>query len=120
MTTAAPRVSPLPAELTAQILELYEQGLSLQAYQLGRAVAPLALWQPVEAQVLAGRLANQLGAPRLGRWLFRCAYRSAPQDPEAIYYHAYNVLQSRGSYTALRWIDRHAQFFGTQSADLLS
>src|SRR5579864_9232297 len=84
----------------ARILELYSQGLYLQAYHQASALAPLKEWDGTAARLLAGRLTRQLGAPRLSRWLMLKAYRGQPTHPEAIYYHAryylekYSLLES--------------------------
>jgi hypothetical protein len=83
MTTNRSLAAPLPADVIQAVLDRYDCGLALQAHEAGRGYGPLQLWQPVEAQILAGRLANQLGAPRLARWLHRCAYRAAPSMAEA-------------------------------------
>src|SRR5262245_40188313 len=77
----------------ARILDLYTRGLYVQAYQLGASFAPLADWTGTSARLLAGRLARQLGAPRLSRWQMIKAYRGQPTHPEAIYYHARYFLE---------------------------
>src|SRR2546428_13962783 len=59
-----------PHSLT-QVLDLYERGLYLQAYTLAQSLGPLEQWEGTDAQVLAGRLAVQLGGRRLQKRLHR-------------------------------------------------
>jgi tetratricopeptide (TPR) repeat protein len=90
----------IAASELARILELYSQGLYLQAYNHAVSLAPIKEWEGTAARLLAGRLTRQLGAPRLSRWLMLKAYRGQPTHPEAIYYHAryflekYSLLES--------------------------
>lgn len=119
MTARAPTVELFSAERLRGIQELYDRGLTLQAYELGLQHAPLQFWWPVEAQVLAGRLAVLLGAQRLGMWLHRCAYRSAPESAEACYFYALSVFHRRGAYAAWRWMHSR-ELPGEPSADMLS
>jgi cellulose synthase operon protein C len=107
MTIAAPQIKPLTSEQLIAIQDLYDRGLAVQAYELGTRHAPLALWQSAEGQVLAGRLAMLLGAPRLGLWMHRRAYREAPQNADACYFYALAIAHSQGGYAAWRWMGRH-------------
>src|SRR5688572_12872360 len=119
MSDRVPKIQPLSPELIVQIQDVYDRGLAVQAHKLGMVHGPLASWQPAEAQVLAGRIAAQLGALRLSKWLHRCAYRAAPHLPEAQYFFALCLAHYRGSYVAWRWISRRDPPQGA-SADLLS
>jgi tetratricopeptide (TPR) repeat protein len=110
----------MPAALVQVVLDRYELGLALQGYALGHEHGPLSVWQPVEAQVLAGRLAYQLGAPRLARWLHRCAYRSAPDRAEPRYYYAMNLVNSQGPYAAWRWIHLRGELPADANAEVRS
>ncbi|MDX1948074.1 MAG: tetratricopeptide repeat protein [Pirellulaceae bacterium] len=99
----------LPVETAADaklqtVRELYDQGLMLQAHRAGLALGPLHSWPGTEGQILAGRLAGHLGAMRQSAWLLRCAYRNAPDDPEARYYYGYGIWRRRGPYAAWRWL----------------
>src|SRR4051812_31144799 len=59
-----------PEQLRA-VLELYEQGQMLRAYELARSYGALTAWRGPGARALAGRLAENLGAPRVARVLHR-------------------------------------------------
>ncbi|HSZ57878.1 MAG TPA: tetratricopeptide repeat protein [Tepidisphaeraceae bacterium] len=72
-----------------------------------QAIAPLPQWRGAAGRVLAGRLANNLGAPRLGRILHRLAHREDPADPEALYYNTYAILERRGPLAALELMERY-------------
>lgn len=90
----------------ARILELYSQGLYLQAYHQAQALGPLRDWTGTAARLLAGRLSRQLGAPKLSRWLLLKAYRGQPTHPEAIYYHARYFLEKHNLLAAWRFLRR--------------
>jgi tetratricopeptide (TPR) repeat protein len=89
-----------------EIAKLYEQGLYLQAYERSKVHGPLADWCGAERQVLAGRLAANLGAPRLGRLLYLRAWRSAPADPWVCYFHAWGEFSRRGPLAAWKLLIR--------------
>ncbi|MCA9174664.1 MAG: tetratricopeptide repeat protein [Planctomycetales bacterium] len=104
--TSASLVGPA-AEQLAEISSLYGQGLYLQAFELSRPHGPLHTWTQVDAQVLGGRLAHNLGSGRVCRILHRRAFRQAPQHPEACYFYILSVMQRRGpwqTWQALRSI----------------
>ena len=93
MTSAEP--SEIPARLQA-IERLYEDGRVYDAFVLGQSFGPLTRWPGVAGLVLAGRIAMNLGAARLGRQLHVRAHRADPRDPRATYYYARAVLERRG------------------------
>lgn len=95
-----------PADL-APIRELYARGLYLQALRVADTFGPLTDWENTPARLLGGRLAIQLGAARLGRWLHLRAYRDTPAHPEAIYYHARYRLERFGPLGAWRFLRSH-------------
>ena len=88
----------------ARILDLYTSGLYVQAYRLGASVAPLKDWEGTAARLLAGRLARQIGSPRLSRWHMIRAYRGQPTHPEAIYYHARYYLERHNLLKSWRFL----------------
>lgn len=93
------------AEAMATVRDLYGKGQYLQAYQLVQPFAPLQEWTDVDAQVLGGRLAHNLGSSRLARILHRRAHRQSPQHAEAAYFYVLSVKQRRGpweTWTKLR------------------
>lgn len=96
--TSPPRVSTfmeIAANELAPVLDLYSRGLYRQAYEQAAALAPLAEWEGTAPRLLAGRLARQVGAPRLSRWHFVKAYRGQPTHPEAIYYQARHLMEAQ-------------------------
>lgn len=98
LSTAQPSV-----QLT-QIQELYNQGYYLQAWRLATTLAPLEQWDGTDALLLAGRMANNLGASRLGRKLHLKAYRLDPTNGEAAYYKARVVFDRRGPLAAWQFL----------------
>jgi tetratricopeptide (TPR) repeat protein len=98
-----PPVSIPPAEL-AQIKELYLAGRYRAAYNLGAEFGPLRGWAGPAARLLAGRLAMQLGDPRLGRRLHAIAFRESPAYPEAVYYMARYRLERFGPLGCWRFM----------------
>src|SRR5262245_20585739 len=120
MTSGLLAAEPLRAEQLRAIQDLYDDGLALQAYELGKEHAPLEMWLPAEGQVLAGRLAMQLGGPRLCTWLHRRAYRTAPGSAEACYYYALAVAHRLGSFAAWRWMNRRLTLPGKPTPDIES
>jgi predicted Zn-dependent protease len=95
-----------PADL-ARVRELYLSGRYLSAYRAAEAVAPLREWTGAAARLLAGRLAIQLGAPKLGRRLHLVAFRESHAYPEALYYHARYRLERFGPYSARKFMHDH-------------
>ncbi|MBI4602826.1 MAG: tetratricopeptide repeat protein, partial [Planctomycetes bacterium] len=89
-----------PAPELARLTDLHERGLCLQAYRAGLAFGSLPEWRGTDARVLAGRLARNLGAPRLGEALILRARRQDPGHPAARYYGAYAVLGRGGPLEA--------------------
>src|SRR5262249_51451394 len=119
MTTQAPIVEALSEEQLRAIQELYDRGLALSAYNLGATHAPLALWLPSSAQILAGRVAALVGNPRLATGLPRQAYRAAPQNAEACYFYGHTVANSKGPYAAWKWF-KQTELPKDASPDILS
>ncbi len=100
--------TPLPLE---KIRSLYEEGLILQAYRLGAEVAPIRDWRGADARLMAGRIAPNLGAPRLGRVMHACAHREHPEHPEVAYFQVRGVLETRGPLAAIEFCRRTAPLF---------
>jgi tetratricopeptide (TPR) repeat protein len=85
------------ADLLDEIERLYEAGRVFDALQLGESrQGPIRTWVGPRSLVLGGRIAMNLGAPRLGRMLQLRAARLHPDDPLAAYYHARAILERRG------------------------
>jgi cellulose synthase operon protein C len=96
----APRL-PTGNTTLDQVKALYDDGRLLQAWQLSQALGPLREWQGTHARILAGRLASQLSADRLGDALILRAWRADRRDPEAILYGAMALRSFRGSLASL-------------------
>lgn len=97
--------------------ELYERGLCLQALQAAEEVAPLREWTTVPGRVMAGRLAANLGAPRLCSWLQAQAYRSDRTHPEAIYFYARGLMDRKGPLRAWEFVRSQRGIFRPDSAE---
>ena len=92
---SAPLAFPSPEKLH-EIQDLYENGLTLKAWAVAQECGPLREWQGTPARILAGRLAGQLGAQRLGRALHWTTWRQDPTDPLALYYYTRDLFERRG------------------------
>lgn len=77
-----------PGSPLVRVLELYESGQYLDSLAAGESLGNIANWPGPEGRVMAGRLANNLGSPRLGRILHHLAYRRWPEHPYCLYYGA--------------------------------
>ncbi|HEX3151383.1 MAG TPA: tetratricopeptide repeat protein [Gemmataceae bacterium] len=97
----------IPTADLVPIRELYARGMYIQALRIAERFGPLHEWSNTPARLLGGRLAIQLGAARLGRWLHLRAYRDTPAHPEAIYYHARYRLERFGPLAAWRFLRSH-------------
>src|SRR5687768_5533606 len=95
-----------PADL-GRIRELYGRGLYRQALAVGERFGPPRAWAGPAARLLAGRLALQLGAPKLGRRLHLAAVRESPAHLEAVYYHARYRLEQFGPLSCWRYVRDH-------------
>jgi len=84
----------------ARVSELYQRGKYLDALRASEPLGPPAQWPGTRGRVLAGRLANNLGAPRLGRVLHLLAHRNAPEDWDARYFYIWARFMRRGPLVA--------------------
>lgn len=88
------------------ILALYEEGRFCTAYtQATSQWGPLETWQGTDARVLAGRLANYLGAPRLGSALQYLAWRDDRAHAEATVFVAYQKASRFGPLAVMSFLD---------------
>jgi hypothetical protein len=101
------RRSDIPADTLAGVQALYDAGLCRQAYELAVAMAPLAEWDGVEARILAGRIALNMGAPRLASRHHTGAFHAASGQIRTQAYYLEVVLGMRGPVFA--W-EKFAQF----------
>jgi tetratricopeptide (TPR) repeat protein len=105
-TEPLPVTQPSAQDLD-HLLDLYLRGLCLQAYEASRAFGPLDSWKQTEARLLGGRLALNLGAPRLSHGMHLTAWRADRGHPEACYYQARTILERRGPLAAWRFLRKH-------------
>jgi tetratricopeptide (TPR) repeat protein len=93
-------------QLIRQVNDLYQRGLYVQALQCGEQGAPIREWSGTQQRLLAGRIAYNLGAPRLGRAMHWLAWRHDPGDPMAIYFQALGVAAFHGPLRAWEMQER--------------
>ncbi len=98
-----------PADI-ARIRDLYAQGHYLQALSASEAFGPIRKWEGAAARLIGGRLAIQLGAPKLGRGLHLLAFRQNPANLEAIYYHARYRLEHFGPLSCWQFLGLHDEW----------
>lgn len=106
----------VPAESVAAVQALYDRGLYLEAHRRAEAAAPLARWSGTRARLLAGRLAGNLGAPRLACRHWLGAWRGDRRDPEASCYYAMALAQSRGALPAWEFMCRSGALDGAPAS----
>ena len=111
-------MEPTSADL-APVRDAIQRGQYLEAHGILSALGSPLEWDSVPARILAGRLAVQLGAPRLGRYLHMTAYRDHPAHPEAIYYQARTRLERLGPWAAWEFMQGHPDW-SDASPDLRS
>lgn len=90
----------------APLLDLYDRGLYLQAYQVGQAYGPMKDWTGPRGRIMASRLAVNLGAPRMSRRQRIMAWRETPGDAEVLYYHGYTMLERKGPLETWRFLNQ--------------
>jgi cellulose synthase operon protein C len=114
------RVPPTPIEVApdvlARIQELYDRGLNLQAWRTALEAGPLRHWAG-SARTLAGRLAANLGAPRLSSVLHWLAWRADKRNPDFVAYHAYGLLHRRGPMAAWEFLGEFGEPPGSGNPD---
>jgi tetratricopeptide (TPR) repeat protein len=98
-----------PADL-APIKSHYADGHYLRALAAGERFGPLRTWGGPGGRLMAGRLAMQLGAPRMGRRLHALAAREYPANLEAIYYAGRYRLERFGPYSCWRYLKQHTDW----------
>ncbi len=91
---------PIPAEALAAAERLYDQGLYLQSAEALKEWGSPRQWKGTAARIFGGRLAGNLGAPRLASALIASSYRSQPNLPEARYFRACDCFGSKGPWAA--------------------
>ena len=90
----------IPSDELRHLQELYENGQYLQAFQRGEQHGPFREWTGTDSQILAARLAYQLGAPRLSLAMRLRTWRAAREHPEARYFASFAIAERRGPVEA--------------------
>ena len=98
----------LEEEHALPVIHLYDKGLYLQALNAGLPFGQLKDWGGPRGRMIAGRLAGNLGAPRLSRLHRLLAWRETPDDPEVLYYRAFTRLETHGPYVAWKFLNEHS------------
>lgn len=98
-------IDEAPAVL-ADVRGLYGRTLMLQALAAASALGPIKDWRGAEARVLGGRLAMNVGAPRLGSAMHVRAHREHPDSAEAACYCGYTVAERFGPLSAWEFVRR--------------
>ena len=101
----APGHSVTPdAETLRRVQALYDRGLYLQAFAASQPAGPLCDWVGPEAQVLAGRLAGNIGGMRLATLLHLRAGRAYPEHGRVRYYYGLILQGRRGPFAAWKYV----------------
>jgi tetratricopeptide (TPR) repeat protein len=111
----------LPDEATLiEVRATYERGLTVDAFRLAEAFAPLRKWGGVWPRVFAARIAANCGAPALALRLTVGAWRADRLDPEAAAQYAYETLARRGPLAVWTLLGEVKPENDRVSADLLA
>jgi tetratricopeptide (TPR) repeat protein len=94
----------------APIKSLYAEGRYRQALAAGERFGALREWGGAGGRLIAGRLAMQLGAPRLGRKLHAACAREYPVNLEAVYYSARYRMERFGPLACWRFMRGQADW----------
>ncbi|MDQ3801387.1 MAG: tetratricopeptide repeat protein [Acidobacteriota bacterium] len=95
----------------AAVQNLHEQSLHLQAFKLAQSICPLPNWEGTEAVLLASHLAYNLGAPKTSVKWTRKAWRGDKKHPRALFYHASEILNTKGALPGLIFLSKQAENF---------
>ncbi len=100
--------------ILANVQTLYDAGRYSDALAAGASLGDLKCWPAPAGRVLAGRLAANLGAPRLSRVLHRLAARQHPDHAQSVYFAAMSYCGMFGYFHA--W-QRYRNFELPEPAD---
>ncbi|MBI2920172.1 MAG: C39 family peptidase [Planctomycetes bacterium] len=106
----------IPRGTLDSLHDLYARGQYLQAWEAARAHGPLREWTGTDALLIAGRLAANLGAPRLGSVLHVRAWRRDRGHQEARVYFVRAVADRFGPFAAWRHLGVFDDMEGTPEA----
>ncbi len=100
----------VPADVIATVTDLYQRGLYTQAHAAAVAHSPLRAWRNTAARLIGGRLAMNIGSPRLGSLMHVMAWRQDRTHPEARYYYARRLAEFSGPFVAWRFMRESGDF----------
>jgi hypothetical protein len=109
--------------ILSRVEALYEQGRYVDALEASKPLGPVTTWSSPAGRVMAGRLAGNLGAPRLGRALHWLAGRNDDSHPAVLYYSAMAYWSRFGTLHAWRRyqaVDMPSDATASQKADWLA
>ena len=92
-------------EVLREVQRLYDAGQMLDAYRAAGAGPALKDWTG-DARTLAGRLAGNLGAPRLGSVLHWKSWKEDRTHPDRAAYYAHVLMQRRGPLRAWEFLEQ--------------
>src|SRR5687768_8237995 len=102
----SPSVSPTDV-LLAPVQALYDQGLFQQAFRAAESLGPLRSWRGTSGRLLAGRLARQLGADKLGNRQLLLAWRHDPNNWRARSFFLSTFAGMRGPVALWRRLNHY-------------
>jgi cellulose synthase operon protein C len=88
-----------------RVAELYQRGLSVDAFRLAESFAPLRHWSGVRARALGGRILANVGAPRLSARLIAKSWRANRANVAAQEEYCFLVLEKRGPFVAWQFMN---------------
>jgi tetratricopeptide (TPR) repeat protein len=93
----------IPTEaIISSVFEVYERGLTVEAWQRAEKFAPLKNWGGINPCVLVARIAVNAGAPHLATRLSVRAWRTDKSHPAAQLQYGYQLAERRGALAAWR------------------
>ncbi len=109
MGDTTPKSIHLPTVDVDAMRDLYERGQYVQAFHIGARHGSINEWAGLDAQLLGGRIAMNLGGMRLGTAIHLRAGRMFRDDATVAPYYVRAILASRGPLAAWRLLrDRSA------------
>lgn len=106
-------------DVLGEVTTLIEKGLFLQAFSKGTAeLGDVRTWRGPAERLLAARLAEELGSPRLARALRWLAWKENPKNPRCVLAFAQVELHRRGGWFATRVLESFTGW-NDQSTDLI-
>ena len=90
----------------APMVEHYEAGRFLRAFEASRSIGPLESWRGTSGRLWSGRLARHCGSSALGTRQILRAWRHDPGDWEARYFFLWTLMDYRGAFAVWRRMEQ--------------